>query len=133
MNLEKTSDEDIVKKVQNGDAQKFGEIITRFEAKLKRYIYRMIGSNFELEDILQDVFLKSYKNIQSFNSKMKFSSWIYRIAHNESVNYLKKARKQREQGGLEDNMQKDNGEESMYEKAEKDTGIELDEEYYRQI
>ncbi|MBU4422044.1 RNA polymerase sigma factor [Patescibacteria group bacterium] len=44
----------------------------------------------ELEDILQDVFIKAYKNLYGFDANKKFSSWIYRIAHNEAVNYLKK-------------------------------------------
>jgi RNA polymerase sigma-70 factor (ECF subfamily) len=48
----------------------------------------------ELEDVLQDVFIKTYKNLYDFNVNKKFSSWIYRIAHNEAVNYIKKHRKE---------------------------------------
>jgi len=44
----------------------------------------------EAEDITQEVFLKVFKNLYSFNPQLKFSSWIYRIAHNETVNWLKK-------------------------------------------
>ena len=44
-------------------------------------------------DVVQDTFIKAYTNLRSFNSKYKFSSWIYRIAHNESINTLKKIKK----------------------------------------
>ncbi len=58
---------------------------------MRKFIY----NNDELEDILQVVFIKAYKNLYGFNTKKKFSSWIYRIAHNEAVNHLKKYSKER--------------------------------------
>lgn len=61
-------------------------LMKRYEDKLMRYIRRI--SNFSLEeaeDVLQEVFLKVYQNINNFDSKLKFSSWIYRITHNQVV------------------------------------------------
>ena len=55
----------------------------------------MVGNKEETEDILQNVFVKVYKNLKSFDETKKFSSWIYRISHNEAVNYLKKRNKKR--------------------------------------
>jgi RNA polymerase sigma-70 factor (ECF subfamily) len=52
----------------------------------------MIGSNDECDDILQDVFIKCFTNIKSFDIKQRFSPWIYRIAHNETINKLRKKR-----------------------------------------
>lgn len=63
-------------------------LLRRYEDKLKRYIYRI--SNFsqeEAEDILQEVFLKVYKNLNDFDADLKFSSWIYRITHNQVVSH----------------------------------------------
>lgn len=63
-------------------------LLRRYENKLKRYIYRI--SNFsseEAEDILQEVFLKVYKNLNDFDPNLKFSSWIYRITHNQVVSH----------------------------------------------
>lgn len=67
-------------------------LLDRYEAKLKRYILRISNVNLEeAEDILQDVFLKVYKNLNGFNQDLKFSSWIYRITHNEVISRHRKA------------------------------------------
>lgn len=68
----------------------FNEIVKRYTEKIRKYIARIISNWQESEDVTQEVFIKAYKNIASFNPKMKFSSWLYRIAHNESVNFIKK-------------------------------------------
>lgn len=84
------TDEEIALAVQQGDAESFGDIIDRYETKLKRYARKFLNTNHEIDDLVQDVFIKSYTNIQSFNIKLRFSPWIYRIAHNTFVNELKK-------------------------------------------
>ena len=84
------SDEDLAIKVQQGDSESFGILVERYEGKLKRYAKKFLFDNEDVEDLVQNVFLKAYSNIQSFNAKMKFSPWIYRIAHNEFINKLKK-------------------------------------------
>jgi RNA polymerase sigma-70 factor (ECF subfamily) len=87
------SDEEIARLVQSGDTELFGEIVNRYEEKIKRYGRKFLSGFEDIEDIVQDVFIKSYENIQSFDVKRKFSSWLYRIAHNEFVNALKKQKK----------------------------------------
>ncbi|HNP79277.1 MAG TPA: sigma-70 family RNA polymerase sigma factor [Candidatus Pacearchaeota archaeon] len=62
----------------------------RYEKKLSHYLHKFISDQDEIEDVLQVVFIKTYKNLYGFDQNKKFSSWIYRIAHNEAVNYLKK-------------------------------------------
>jgi len=84
------TDEELALSVQHGDKELFGELITRYEDKMLRYASRFLQSPQERQDIVQDIFLKSYSAIQSFDSNRKFSSWLYRIAHNEIVNLLKK-------------------------------------------
>ncbi len=86
--MDKTTDEELVKKVLSGQKELFYHLITRYEAKLKRYIMTITNRQSEVEDILQNVFLKAYKNLPTFNDSLKFSSWVYRIAHNESVNLI---------------------------------------------
>lgn len=75
-------------KTQNREV--YYELFNRYQRKLLLYILRLVGDRIEAEDILQDVFAKTYKSIEYFDSERKFSSWIYRIAHNEAVNFLKK-------------------------------------------
>ena len=88
-----TTDEQIVRQVVSGDKDAFGVLINRFEIKLSRYVRRFIFNELEAEDLLQNVFIKAYTNLNSFNFNYKFSPWIYRITHNEIVNYIKKNQK----------------------------------------
>jgi len=66
-------------------------IIKRYEDKLLRYIRRISGlSREDAEDVLQNVFIKVYRNLNSYNQDLKFSSWIYRIAHNQVISEFRK-------------------------------------------
>ena len=84
------TDSQLVEIVRNSDQERYGEIIERYQGKLFAYLYRLIGSYDEAQDLLQNVFIKVYRNLQSYDVNRKFSSWIYRIAHNEAVNYIKR-------------------------------------------
>ena len=84
------TDEQLVALIRQGDKELFGALIDRYEAKLTRYIKRFIQNEDDVTDILQNVFVKVFINLQSFDTDRLFNSWIYRIAHNETVTYLKK-------------------------------------------
>lgn len=84
------TDEDLAKRVQDGDNQWFAILVGRYESKLSRYGRKFLLSEEEMSDLLQDIFLKAYENIQDFDPKRRFSPWLYRIAHNHFINYLKK-------------------------------------------
>jgi RNA polymerase sigma-70 factor, ECF subfamily len=85
-----TKDEEIVALITSGDKELFGELIDRYESKLTRYVKRFTQQTEDVSDIIQIVFIKAYTNLQSFDTSRSFNSWIYRIAHNESVTFLKK-------------------------------------------
>lgn len=73
------------------DIENYKYIVERYEQRLLLYIKRILYVNNEdAQDILQEVFIKAYRNLNSYNPKYKFSNWIYRITHNESVNFLRK-------------------------------------------
>lgn len=84
------TDEHIAQLIQGGDAEQFGELVERYQGKLMRYARKFLSDTDDAQDIVQDVFVKAYENIQSFDASRRFSPWIYRIAHNEFVNALKK-------------------------------------------
>ncbi len=69
----------------------FAEIVRRYEHKLSAYIYRLakLGPE-DVEDLLQEVFLKVYQNLNSFDAELKFSSWVYRITHNETMAFFRR-------------------------------------------
>lgn len=84
------SDEDIVKRVQGGDTEAFGVLVERYEAKLLRYARKFLFGYHDAEDQVQIVFLKAFTNIRDFNTRRRFSPWLYRIAHNEFLNAIRK-------------------------------------------
>jgi RNA polymerase sigma-70 factor (ECF subfamily) len=89
MDIEKT-DEQIAKNIQNGASADFALLIDRYEAKLTRYGRKFLREDDDVKDAVQEAFIKTYTNIQSFDVSRRFSPWIYRIAHNEFVNAIKK-------------------------------------------
>ncbi len=90
--FQKNTDEELAQ-IANGNIDAFEELISRYETKLSRYIARIANfSEEENEEILQEIFIKVWKNINSFSADLKFSSWIYRIAHNETISIFRKAK-----------------------------------------
>jgi len=90
MELREKSDEEIALMISE-DSELIGEIIDRYEKKLDRYIFRISSlKDEEREDLLQEIFISVYQKIESFEKGEKFSSWIYRIAHNKTIDYWRK-------------------------------------------
>ena len=83
------TDEELAISVQNGDKEAFGVLVKRYEAKLMRYGRKFLSTREDIEDMVQDIFISSYKNMKSFDASQRFSPWIYRIAHNAFVNGLR--------------------------------------------
>lgn len=91
--IEALSDEDIAELV-SADKEYFGILIRRYEGRLSRYVRRIGGGTKEsVEDVVQNIFIKAYVNIQSFRRDQKFSSWLYGIAHNECIDYWRRNKK----------------------------------------
>ena len=68
-------------------------IVRRYEAPLKRYIGRLLGMKSpSIEDVLQEVFIKAYLNLNDYDQRRRFSPWLFRIAHNEAHTLLRKQR-----------------------------------------
>jgi len=84
------TDEALATLVQAGDHAALAVLVHRYEAPLRRYGRKFLVTQNDLDDVLQEVFIKAYQNIQSFDSARRFSPWIYRIAHNEFVSFLRR-------------------------------------------
>lgn len=87
-------DEIIIEKIRSEDQELYAIIIKRYEHKLLRYVSNLIKDQHHAADIVQTTFIKAFINLRGFNTKKKFSSWIYRIAHNEAINLIKKYHKE---------------------------------------
>lgn len=75
------------------EPEHFGSLVARYEAKLRRYIRRLgVRDEEDQHDVLQEIFIKAYRNLNGFDTALSFSSWVYRIAHNEAVSWYRKLR-----------------------------------------
>ncbi len=85
------SDEDLVREFIDGDERAFRDLMDRYSRRMVNYIYRIIGDRDRAEDLLQDTFIRVYRNIHRFDQSRKFSTWLYTIATNLAKNELRNA------------------------------------------
>lgn len=78
--------------LQAGDRVEFARLVEANSGKIYRLALRMLGSPQDAEDILQDTFLKAYRNIKTFGGRSSLSTWLYRIATNEVLMFLRRKR-----------------------------------------
>lgn len=90
---EKQRDYNLIKRVQNGDMVAFSEIVDRYKNRLMNTIVRMVSSQVEAEDIVQETFVRVYQHRDSFDFRHCFSTWLYTIALNLARNELRKRKR----------------------------------------
>ncbi len=91
--FDRLSDEDMAELVRSKDQELYRELVRRFQDKLLRYANYLVRDEDQAADVVQEAFIKAFVNLKGFNTKKKFSSWIYRIVHNEAINQLKRSKK----------------------------------------
>jgi len=79
-----------IKQVKKGDQNAFAEIVDIYKDKIYQLCYRMLGNAHEAEDISQEAFIRAYVNIHTYDMNKKFSTWLYRIATNLSIDRIRK-------------------------------------------
>lgn len=82
-------DEQLVKQFQAGDHRSFDELMLRYQEKVLNTCFRFVGDEDDARDATQDIFVKVYRALDAFKPKAKFSTWLYRIAVNHSLNVLR--------------------------------------------
>jgi len=88
------SDEELAVEVRLGNRDLYEVLIGRYQHKLLRYATTLVHNEQRAVDVVQDSFIKAFINLNGFNAKKKFSSWIYRIVHNEALNVLKRSQRE---------------------------------------
>ncbi|MDB5195462.1 MAG: sigW [Parcubacteria group bacterium] len=88
------TDEELALRIQHGESEPLGVLMGRYEPKLLRYGTKFLSGTEDIVDLVQEVFVSVYQNIQSYDASRRFSPWIYRIAHNAFVGELRKRSRQ---------------------------------------
>ena len=136
---EKTDNELVALSLQNQEY--FVHLVRRYERKLLSYIIRISGIKYEdAEDVLQDAFVSMFLKLNSFDPKMKFSSWAYRIVHNQTITDFRKRKvrpvqyfEESDLIKLVDSMETDNHFDKKLLKEEITTILDKMDEKYREV
>ncbi len=83
-------DNELINLVLKGDQQAYKVLVDRYQSYIFTLAYRLLQSREDAEEVAQDVFVKAYRSLADFKGGSKFSTWLYTIAHNTSITYLRK-------------------------------------------
>jgi RNA polymerase sigma-70 factor (ECF subfamily) len=80
---------DLVKRAKRGDLQSYDELVKRYQERIYATLYHMTGNHEDANDLAQDAFIKAYSALNSFKGGSSFYTWLYRIAVNKTINFIK--------------------------------------------
>jgi len=89
------TDNEIIAQINHGNEGAFNKLVNRYQEMVLNICYGFLNNREDALDLTQDVFVKVFFTLKKFRGQSKFSTWLYRIAVNSSINYLKKNKKQR--------------------------------------
>ena len=84
------SDLELIDDIRNGILESFDRLMSKYEKRIYRTALNFVKNENHAMDIVQNVFLKVYRNLQKFRGDAQFKTWLFRIVYNESVNWIKK-------------------------------------------
>jgi RNA polymerase sigma-70 factor, ECF subfamily len=84
------ADSELVLSALAGRESGFEELVRRYQRPIAAYVYRMVGDYDAALDLTQEVFIKVYGSLSRYRSEFKFSTWIYKIAHNTAIDHLRR-------------------------------------------
>src|SRR5262245_44205273 len=87
-----TTDARLVEQVRQGDREAFGELVVRYERKLQRVLRRLVHDSEVARDLAQETFLKVYRNLAQYDASRRFAPWLFRVAVNLAVDWLRRRR-----------------------------------------
>src|SRR5579862_4076390 len=101
VDLRHEEDEALVRRSQKGESAAFDVLVERYKERLYATVYHMTSNHEDANDLVQETFIKAYKSLQTFRGQSSFYTWVYRIAVNRTINFVKR-RKNRNQYSLDD-------------------------------
>lgn len=91
-NLETMDEAELITRVRTVDRDAYAEVMSRYQSRLLRYAAALLRDEDRAADVVQEAFIRAYTHLHGFNINRSFSSWIYRIVHNEAMNMIKRHR-----------------------------------------
>lgn len=91
LSLSSANDRDLVASAINGLEGGFEELVRRYQRPISAYVYRMVGDYETALDLTQEIFIKIYNSLSRYRPEFKFSTWIYKIAHNAAIDHLRRS------------------------------------------
>ena len=88
--LNAVADSELVARAVTGREESFEELVRRYQRPISAYVYRMVGDYDSALDLTQEVFIKIYASLARYRPEFKFSTWIYKIAHNAAIDHLRR-------------------------------------------
>ncbi|HXH69288.1 MAG TPA: sigma-70 family RNA polymerase sigma factor [Pyrinomonadaceae bacterium] len=89
-NVKSLTDGELIQTAIRGREDGFEELVRRYQRPITGYIYRMLNNYDASLDVTQEVFIKVYNSLERYSSEYKFSTWLYRIAHNAAIDYMRR-------------------------------------------
>ena len=86
---EKTSDLELVQRARRNDVSAYDELVRRYQARIYATVYHMTSNHEDANDLVQETFIKAYRALKTFKGDSSFYTWVYRIAVNKTINFLK--------------------------------------------
>ena len=90
--MPQSTDAELVAAILKGEQELFSDLVARYQGRLVNYLYRLLRSTQEAEDLAQEVFFKIYKALDRYDPKYKFSTWLFRVAQNAAIDQIRKRR-----------------------------------------
>jgi RNA polymerase sigma-70 factor, ECF subfamily len=84
-------DADLVRLAQAGNERAFEALVVKYQRRIARHVARYVGSATDVEDVVQETFIRAYRGLASFRGDSAFYSWLYRIATNAALNFLRRS------------------------------------------
>ncbi len=89
-NIQSLTDVELIAKAISGREDGFEELVRRYQRPITNYVFRMLNDYDSSLDVTQEVFIKVYNSLERYSSEYKFSTWLYRIAHNAAIDYIRR-------------------------------------------
>src|SRR5712675_726305 len=96
-----TGEMELVRRAQKGDLEAYDDLVRRYQARIYATVYHMTSNHEDANDLAQEAFIKAFQALKSFKGGSSFYTWVYRIAVNKTINFLKQ-RKNKAQMSLDD-------------------------------